>query len=80
MDMVCFGNTCMDTLHKGDNDGDDNNHNNLSWPWNFSDQFHCIFLVVSEAVLCFLFKSVFILALLYNLHLSYFCERNKQLF
>jgi hypothetical protein len=26
--MVCLGNTCMDTLHKGDNDDDDNNNNN----------------------------------------------------
>ena len=31
--MVCLGNMCMNTLHKGDNDGggdddDDNNNNN----------------------------------------------------
>ena len=29
--MVCFGNMCMDNLHKGDNnydDGDNNNNNN----------------------------------------------------
>ena len=26
MDTVCLGNMCVDTLHKGDNDDDDNNN------------------------------------------------------
>jgi hypothetical protein len=26
--MVCLGNTCEDTLHKGENDDDGNNNNN----------------------------------------------------
>jgi len=26
--MVCLGNTCMDTLHKGDNDDDDDDDDN----------------------------------------------------
>jgi hypothetical protein len=27
-DMVCLGNTCMGTLHKGNNDNNNNNNNN----------------------------------------------------